>query len=46
MIDAVEKHLQENNLPPVNYNIEIKCSESGDNIYHPDRKRSWISSWL
>ncbi|MCK9327885.1 MAG: glycerophosphodiester phosphodiesterase [Bacteroidales bacterium] len=38
MIDAVEKHLQENNLPPVNYNIEIKCSESGDNIYHPDPK--------
>ncbi|MFO7617954.1 MAG: glycerophosphodiester phosphodiesterase family protein, partial [Bacteroidales bacterium] len=23
-------------LPPVNYNIEIKCSPEGDGIFHPD----------
>ncbi|MDN5215781.1 glycerophosphodiester phosphodiesterase [Fulvivirgaceae bacterium BMA12] len=35
MIEVVEKHIKENNLAPVNYNIEIKSNPKGDNIYHP-----------
>jgi glycerophosphoryl diester phosphodiesterase len=35
MIDAVESYTSENNLPPVRYNIETKCSSSGDGIFHP-----------
>lgn len=36
VFDAVEKYLNENNLPPVDYNIEIKRVAGYDNIYHPD----------
>ncbi len=35
VITIIEKHLQQNDLPPVNYNIEIKSSEKGDEIFHP-----------
>lgn len=35
VIDSVEKYLNVNDLPKVNYNIEIKSSEKGDNVYHP-----------
>ncbi len=35
VIDVVEKHTREHNLPPVYYNIEIKCSPEGDGIFHP-----------
>ncbi|MBX3244483.1 MAG: glycerophosphodiester phosphodiesterase [Acidobacteria bacterium] len=33
---AVEKYTTERGLPPVWYNIEIKSSPQGDNIYHPE----------
>lgn len=36
VIDIIEKHLQKNNLSKVNYNIEIKSSEKGDNVSHPN----------
>lgn len=39
MIDAVENYLKQNNLPPVGYNIEIKCSPAGDNLFHPEPAR-------
>lgn len=35
MIEVVEKHISKNNLKPVNYNIEIKSTPKGDNVYHP-----------
>ncbi len=35
VIDSVESYLKSNNLPPVNYNIETKCTPQGDNIFHP-----------
>lgn len=35
VIDTVELYLQSNNLPPINYNIEIKYANSGENVYHP-----------
>lgn len=35
MVGIVEKHIKENNLKPVNYNIEIKSTPKGDNVYHP-----------
>jgi glycerophosphoryl diester phosphodiesterase len=35
MIDAVESYSQQNKLPEINYDIEIKCIPTGDNIYHP-----------
>lgn len=35
MIAAVEQHIHEKGLPPVRYNIEIKCSEEGDGVFHP-----------
>jgi glycerophosphoryl diester phosphodiesterase len=31
----LEKYGQEKNLPVFSYNIEIKCSPDGDNLYHP-----------
>lgn len=39
MVEIVEKHIRENNLDPVNYNIEIKSTPGGDNIYHPSPKK-------
>lgn len=35
MIDAVEQYVSQHNLAPVHYNIEIKSSIEGDNIFHP-----------
>lgn len=35
VIDSVEQYLQQHNLPPVQYNIETKCTPHGDNIFHP-----------
>lgn len=35
-IDAVEKYTKENNLPPVNYNIQIVSSKKGDEVMHPE----------
>ena len=35
LIDEVENYLKENNLPDVNYNIELKSSPKGDNLFHP-----------
>jgi glycerophosphoryl diester phosphodiesterase len=34
-IDAIEAYIARNNLPKVAYNIEIKSTESGSGIYHP-----------
>ncbi|MEO6730133.1 MAG: glycerophosphodiester phosphodiesterase family protein [Ferruginibacter sp.] len=36
VIDSVELHLQINDLPKVNYNIETKTTAATDNIYHPE----------
>lgn len=36
VIAEVEKYLAENNIPAVQYNIELKSSESGDGISHPE----------
>jgi len=35
VIKAVEAYTQDNNLPPIAYNIETKCSPEGDGVYHP-----------
>ncbi len=35
VIDTVEKYIQQHDLQPVDYNIEIKSSPKGDSIYHP-----------
>jgi len=35
VIGACETHIRENNISPVHYNIELKSSPSGDNVYHP-----------
>lgn len=35
VIDAVEKYITENHLPPVKYNIETKSTVAGDDINHP-----------
>ena len=39
VIHEVENYLEANNLPPVNYNIETKSSQKGDNVYHPEPAR-------
>ncbi len=36
MIQTVEKYVKDHGLKPVRYNIEIKSTVEGDNIYHPD----------
>ncbi len=36
VIDAVEKYIKDNNLPPVNYNIQIVSSKKGDEVMHPE----------
>ncbi len=35
VIDTVEHYILSKNLPPVNYNIEIKYSKNEENVYHP-----------
>ncbi|PVY42401.1 glycerophosphodiester phosphodiesterase family protein [Pontibacter virosus] len=35
LIDSVQTHLQQNDLPQVNYNIETKSKPSGDGKLHP-----------
>jgi glycerophosphoryl diester phosphodiesterase len=35
VIESCEKHITSNNLKPVQYNIEIKSTPSGDGIYNP-----------
>ncbi len=34
-ITFIETYIKENNLPEVDYNIEIKSDKAGDNLYHP-----------
>lgn len=36
VIDSVEAYIQQHHLPPVQYNIETKSTDSTDGIYHPD----------
>lgn len=36
LISEVEAYLKENSLPSVSYNIEIKSSPKGDDVYHPN----------
>ena len=36
VIKAVEEHRRQHNLPPVNYNVEIKSTPEGDGVYHPE----------
>ena len=36
MIEAIEAYTKENNLPPIHYNLEIKCNKMGDVNYHPE----------
>jgi glycerophosphoryl diester phosphodiesterase len=36
VIDAVEKYIKDNDLPPVNYNIQIVSSKKGDEVMHPE----------
>ena len=36
VIDAVEKYIKDNSLPPVNYNIQIVSSKKGDEVMHPE----------
>lgn len=35
VINTIEKYIADNDLNEVGYNIEIKSSEKGDNIFHP-----------
>jgi glycerophosphoryl diester phosphodiesterase len=35
LFKEINKYLKKNNLRPVRYNIEIKSSVQGDNIFHP-----------
>ena len=35
VIETIEAYCKENNLPPVQYNIEIKCWKLGDSRWHP-----------
>jgi glycerophosphoryl diester phosphodiesterase len=39
VIDAVEQYIKDNNLPPVNYNIQIVSSKKGDEVMHPEPPR-------
>ena len=36
VIDAVEKYIKDNSLPPVTYNIQIVSSKKGDEVMHPE----------
>lgn len=35
VIDSVERYIVQNNLNPVQYNIETKCKPSTDGLFHP-----------
>ncbi len=35
VIETVEAYIAENNLPKVRYNIELKSSVAGDEVFHP-----------
>lgn len=35
VVQVVESYLGDNNLPAINYNIELKTKEETDDIYHP-----------
>ncbi|MEO9965812.1 MAG: glycerophosphodiester phosphodiesterase family protein [Reichenbachiella sp.] len=35
VVDAVNQYLDQNQLDPVNYNIEIKSQPEGDSLFHP-----------
>lgn len=35
MITEIESYIKEKSLPQVNYNIEIKSTKKGDNVFHP-----------
>ncbi|MEN0052047.1 MAG: glycerophosphodiester phosphodiesterase family protein [Mucilaginibacter sp.] len=35
LIDSVETYVKKNKLKPVYYNIETKCSPTGDGVYNP-----------
>ncbi|MFH1320260.1 MAG: glycerophosphodiester phosphodiesterase family protein [Bacteroidota bacterium] len=35
VIDTIEQYINSNSLPPVQYNIETKCTPDGDGIFHP-----------
>lgn len=35
VIETIENYCKENNLPLIQYNIEIKCGKLGDKKYHP-----------
>jgi glycerophosphoryl diester phosphodiesterase len=35
VIDSVEKYIQQNHLPAVQYNIETKSTPAGDDVEHP-----------
>ena len=35
VIDTVEKYIQQNHLPPVQYNIETKSTQEGDDVDQP-----------
>ncbi len=36
MLKAAEAHVKNNQLAAVNYNVEIKSSPAGDEVFHPD----------
>lgn len=36
VIDAIERYIKENNLTPVNYNIQIVSSKKGYEVMHPE----------
>lgn len=38
-IRAIEKHIKDNDLEPVFYNIETKSTVAGDSIFHPKPKK-------
>jgi len=38
VIKKVEKYVEENKLPTIKYNIEIKSEEGGDGIFNPEPK--------
>jgi len=39
VIEEMERYTKEKNLPPIIYNIEIKCLAPGDGKYHPKPAR-------
>jgi glycerophosphoryl diester phosphodiesterase len=39
VIETLEQFCKENNLPPIQYNIEIKSGKIGDGIWHPSPEK-------